>query len=271
MSLSIHLLIIDPQNDFCVPNGTLFVPGADQDMSRLAAMVDRLSSKIADIHVTLDSHRLVDIAHPIWFKDSSGNHPNPFTIITAADVESGTWTTTIPSFRERTLDYLKALESGGRYPHCIWPPHCRIGSWGHNVYPELFDSLARWESQFALVDFVTKGSNPWTEHFSGLQAEVPDPSDHTTQLNTTLIEVLEKADIVLIAGEARSHCVANTIRDLAANIDAASVSKLVLLTDAMSDVGDPPGTTMFSDLGKALIRDLTAMGAKTSTTLDFLS
>ena len=61
-----------------------------------------------------------------------------------------------------------------------------------------------------------------------------------------------------------------TDRDIVDNFDPASIGKLVLLTDAMSDVANPPGTTMFSDIGDALIRDLVGMGAKTSTTTDFL-
>ena len=85
---NIHLLVIDPQNDFCDPNGSLFVPGANEDMKRLATMVDRLKDKLADIHVTLDSHRRVDISHPIWWKSPSGAHPDPFTQITAADLEA---------------------------------------------------------------------------------------------------------------------------------------------------------------------------------------
>jgi len=268
--VNIHLLAIDPQNDFCHKDGSLFVPGATEDMERLAAMINRLKGKIDDIHVTLDSHRLVDIAHPIWYKDSAGNNPSPFTIMTAADLKSGVWTTTVPSFFTKTLKYLEDLEASGRYPHCIWPPHCLIGSSGHNVLPVLYEALADWESRFATTDYVTKGSNIWTEHFSAVQAEVPDPSDHTTQLNARLIETLEAADIVLLAGQARSHCVAHTVRDIATNFDPASVSKLVLLTDAMSDVPDPPGTTMFSDFGKQFIADLTAMGARTALTTDFL-
>jgi nicotinamidase-related amidase len=83
------LVVIDPQNDFCDPSGSLFVAGANQDMSRLAKMVKRLGKKVDDIHVTLDSHRIVDISHPLWWKDSAGKHPAPFTMITAADVDPG--------------------------------------------------------------------------------------------------------------------------------------------------------------------------------------
>ena len=266
--MEIHLLIIDPQNDFCDPDrGSLFVPGADADISRLAEMLDRLAPKIRDIHVTLDSHHPVDIAHPVFWRDGAGNHPAPFTQISAEDVRSGRWTTTLPSARERALAYLEGLESSGRYPHTVWPVHCLIGSEGHNVAPELFAALKRWEDErFAVVDYVTKGSNLWTEHFSAVQAEVPDPADPDTQINTRLIDTLERADLIVLAGEAGSHCLANTVRDIAKSFsDPTYVEKMVLLTDATSPV---PG---FESFQEEFVRDMTALGMRTSTTAELLA
>ena len=78
--MNVHCLIIDPQNDFCDPEkGSLYVPGADEDMMRLAKMVDRLRDKLTDIHVTLDSHHTVDIAHPVFWIDGSGPASAPST------------------------------------------------------------------------------------------------------------------------------------------------------------------------------------------------
>ncbi len=269
--MKIHLLIIDPQNDFCDPNGSLFVPGAQEDIGRLATMIDRLRDKLDDIHVTLDSHRKVDIAHPIWWKDSSGANPGAFTLITAADVEAGRWTTTMPSFHKRSLEYLRALEARARYPHTIWPEHCLIGDEGHNVAPVLSAAIHEWEERFAQADFVTKGSNPWTEHFSAVQAEVPDPEDPTTQINTGLIRTLEEADLVLLAGQASTHCVMNTGSDIADSFsDASYVKKLLWLTDGTSPVPDPPGTTLFSDKLADVFGELRKKGMKTGSTADVL-
>lgn len=269
--MKVHLLVIDPQNDFCDKNGSLYVPGADEDMKRLARMVERLRDKLDDIHVTLDSHRKVDISHPIWWKDSSGKHPGAFTLISAAELSTGRYTTTIPSFHERSLAYLKALEVGGRYPHTIWPEHCLIGDEGHNIAPVLSAAIHEWEERFAQAEFVTKGSNPFTEHFSAVQAEVPDPQDPTTQVNTDLITTLEEADVLLLAGEAASHCLLNTVADIAANFsDPSYVKKMVWLEDATKPVPDPPGTTLFSDKMSSVLKDLKRRGMKFSTTTDFL-
>jgi nicotinamidase/pyrazinamidase len=267
MSQNVHLVVIDPQVDFCDPAGALYVQGAEADVRRLAAMVQRVAPKLDDIHVTLDSHRLIDVAHPIFWKDSAGRHPDPFTIITAADAEAGRWLPTLPGLTRRMLEYVRALESNGRYPLCIWPPHCLIGSQGHCVIPELRAALQGWEQQrFAMVDYVTKGSNPWTEHYSAVCADVPDPSDPGTQLNTRFIQTLTEADVVVIAGEAGSHCLANTVRDVAASFgDDSAIRRLVLLEDATSPV---PG---FEQYQADFIREMRGRGMQVSTTRDFLA
>jgi nicotinamidase-related amidase len=269
--MQIELLIIDPQNDFCDPKGALYVGGAENDMSRLAAMIHRLKDKIGDIHVTLDSHHLIDIAHPIFWLNSKGQHPDPFTIVAAEDVRNGLYRATNPQFQDRVVEYVTSLESNGRYPLCIWPPHCLIGSWGYIVFPELYDALLKWETDFAMVDYVTKGSNFWTEHYSAVQADVPDPEDAGTQLNWQLIETLQKADVILLAGEARSHCLANTVKDIADNFGEENIKKMVLLEDATSDVSpDPPGTTLFSDMGEGFVKEMVSRGMQISTTVDYL-
>jgi len=271
--MKIELLVIDPQNDFCDPKGSLFVPGAEDDMKRLAAMVVRLKGKLDDIHVTMDSHHYIDIAHPIFWMDSQTNHPDPFTIITTDDVKKGLWRTTFPAFQSRAKDYVEDLEANKRYPLCIWPYHCLIGSWGYGVVPELFDSFIEWEKDFSLVDYVTKGSNFWTEHYSAVQADVPDPEDPSTQLNmgdTGLIKTLQEADIILLSGEARSHCLANTVKDIADNFGEDNIKKMTLLQDATSDVPDPPGTTMFTDIGEQFVSDMMSRGMQINTTVDFM-
>ncbi|MSQ03983.1 MAG: isochorismatase family protein [Myxococcales bacterium] len=269
----IHLLVIDPQNDFVSKTGNLSVVGAAADMDRVASMMRRIGPKLGDVHFTLDSHRKVDISHPMWWKNPAGQRPSPFTMISVADVENGVWTTTQPGAYKRSLAYVRALAATGRYPHVVWPEHCLIGDAGHNVWPLLAEAAHDWEfSQHGMVDFVTKGSNPWTEHFSAVQAEVPDPADPSTQVNTGLIRTLEEADIILLAGEALSHCVANTVRDIVTNFsDPRYAQKLVLLTDACSCVANPPGTTLFTDMATAFLRDMKAMGMKTSTTDSFLA
>lgn len=257
-----QLVIIDPQNDFCHQEGSLSVPGASDDMKRLAGFIDRHGDKLMDIHVTLDCHHFVDIAHPIFWRDQSGQEPAPFTLINKEDVLSGKWQPAHPSFIQRAKDYVTKLEEGDRYALCIWPPHCLIGSWGNGVYQPLFESLTKWEQGFAMVDYVTKGSNIWTEHYSALKADVIDPEDPSTQINTKIIETLMESDEIIFAGEAGSHCLANSVRDLY-DVAPDLIAKTTLLTDATSPV---PG---FEQLQEDFIKDLAGKGMKLATTKDY--
>ncbi len=264
---NVQLIIIDPQKDFCDPNGSLFVAGADEDMKRLAKMIERLSPKLTDIHVTMDSHRLIDISHPVWWVDGDGKAPDPFTIITAQEVKDGVWRTKQPGAQSRTLEYLQQLATSGRYPHCIWPEHCIIGDEGHQLDPNVAGAIHGWErSRYAMTDVVTKGSNPWTEHFSAVMAEVPDPEDPSTQINTQLIGILEDADITVWSGEALSHCLANSARDVASHFsDPKYIRNMVLLEDASSSVGG------FENFGTDFVKEMVDKGMQMSTTADFLA
>lgn len=269
-----HLVIVDPQMDFCTPPGTypgvktgaMFVPGADQDMKRLAAMVKRISPVLADIHIALDNHHLMDVAHPPFWKNAKGQNPGPFTLITASDLHTGVWTTTIPSFFPRMLKYVEALERGGRYWLTIWPAHCLIGTPGAAIVPELMEAVNGWEiSRRATVDFITKGSNIFVEHYSAIRAEIPDRKDPTTMPNTDFVETIEHADLVLWAGEPATQGFANTIRDAVDLMRPAAIKKMVLLTDAASAV---PG---FEKDYKAFMGEMVERGMHTSTTTGWIA
>jgi len=258
-----HLLVIDPQRDFCDPDGALAVAGGTADMERLAGFLDRNGDRIWDVHVTLDTHHFFDISHPVFWVNGAGDHPDPFTIITRGEVEDGRWRTTNPQFQKYAGDYVRKLEENNRYPLCVWPPHCLIGARGHNVAPALADALLRWErKQIGMVDYVTKGSNYRTEHYSAVQADVPDPADPTTMLNTGLIQTLEEADTLVLAGEALSHCLKFTVEDIANTFDADQVRKMVLLTDCASPVAG------FEDEGSAFVQAMIDRGMQTATTAD---
>lgn len=260
--MNLHFLIIDPQNDFADPMGSLFIPGADKDMIRLAAMIQRHLTKINRIHVTLDTHRWIHIAHPVFWVDAQNNHPEPFTIITEEDLLAGRWKTTQPDYQERATTYVKTLKAQGRYTLTIWPPHCLIGHPGNNVVAPLAEVLTRWENTFAMVNYVVKGSNMWTEHYSAVKADVTVPEDPNTLFNQKLIEELKTADLIAVSGEALSHCVANTLYDIAQAL--GDMSKIVLIGDTSSNV---PG---FEPLSEKILTDMQARGMKIVTSTDYL-
>lgn len=261
-----HLITIDPQNDFCSPKGALFVAGADADMQRLAWFVTANQGRLSEIHCSLDSHQEVHIAHPIFWVNSKGQNPAPFTQITRDDVQKGVWRAFNPRWQGIAQQYVDKLTTHARYPLVIWPAHCRIGTWGHSVVPEVIEAFMAWErATFNRVDFVAKGSNLFTEHYSAVQADVPDDSDDSTKLNTNLIGLLAAPDVdeILITGEALSHCVANTIRDIANSFGDDNIKKFTLLSDTASNV------TGFEQLGKDFVKEMTGRGMKTTTTKDW--
>lgn len=279
------MLVIDPQIDFMdSPGSTLPVPGANADMLRLATLIGRIGPKLEDIHVTLDSHRVIDVGHPGMWQDSNGKQPAPFTIISADDIRAGIWRPRSAHAKpaalggkktlgQYMLEYATALQDGGKYPLMIWPEHCLIGTPGHNVQAELATALHKWErDNFATIDFVTKGTNPYTEHYGALQAEVPMATDPNSGLNTAFLGVLAEADIVVVAGEALSHCVKETVSQIAANIGDPHISKFHILTDCSSPVPQPPGGGPdFPAIAQAWLKEMEGRGMTLTTSTEFLA
>lgn len=253
--MSNALLIIDPQNDFADPKGTLYVPGAKEDCGRLADFINKNSEKISSIKITLDSHPTYHIAHPLFWVDSNGQNPAPFTVITYQDYVNGLYKPVIEGLNRRIEDYLLALENRGRYNLCIWPPHCLTATWGYCVEEQVWNAAHQWEISHLgkNVDFIRKAVNPLTEHYSAIQAEVPDPADVTTRVNFDFIDKIKEFEHIIIAGEALSHCVANTVRDLSVYIPPY---RMIVLTDCTSNV------TGFEKVGNDFIEEFRTKGVQ---------
>lgn len=235
------LLIIDVQNDFCQPTGTLYVKGAEEDSKRIAKFITSGIDEIDYIAATLDSHYQMDIAHPAFWKDKDGNQPNPFTVISAQEVRDGKWTPRNKPVA-KVIEYLDKLAiSGGNYVHVVWPTHCLIGSTGHAIDKPVLDAIHAWEIETGRsTNYVTKGTNDMTEHFGAFRAQVPIEDRPETNINMRLLDTLSKFDNVYLTGQAKSHCVANTLSQ-ALEIAPGLASKIVVLEDCMSDVADGPG------------------------------
>lgn len=264
-SLSIALLVIDPQIDFH-SKGSLAVPGADEDAVRLSRLIDKCCSSITKIYVTMDTHQKLHIAHPMFWKNgSTGEHPAIFTTISVEDVESGKWKCTIPEFHDHSVRYVKELKKGGRFSLIIWPEHCLIGSIGHSVQPEIMESILNWE-QFTngAARFVFKGNNSLTEHYSAMKAEVELDEDPNTKYNWKFLEELKQFDRVLICGQALSHCVNFTVRDIVREWPKERTSDLIVLTDCSSSV------TGFEKEGNQFLQEMKSAGLTVATSLDII-
>lgn len=232
--MSVAFLIIDAQHDFCQPEGALFVPGAEVDIQRINALIEATGSSIDQLFLTLDTHQVLDISHPGFWRNQQGDSPAPFTVITTEMVKNQEWT---PLYHpEHVTHYLETLASNGEFEHFIWPEHCLAGTKGAALVDSLATTVRNWSIQTQRnYTTVVKGTNPLTEHFGVFQAQVPLHDAPETQLNTRLLQQLEAFDTVLIAGEARSHCVATSLKQLLSH-NQQMAERIILLEDAMSDV-----------------------------------
>lgn len=249
------LVIIDPQNDFHPPDGALGVPGAVEDTERIIWFLQRHAMDIDRVVVTLDTHHKMHIAHAGFRTNKHGKSPEPFTIIEAKDITAGTWRARQPDMEAWSLEYAQKLEAGGRFKVCIWPEHCLLGTPGHAVYQPLADALNAWAAtRMRSVTWVLKGQNNRTEMYSALKAEVELPDDPATQLNTRLVYELQSSRKLVCCGQAKSHCVNYTVRDLVDVWPADRVGDIVVLTDGCSSV---PG---FEKAGCAFEEDMIKAG-----------
>ena len=282
MTKRFTLLAIDAQNDFCdIPDSelptrgqsgnvmyrpALPVSGAHRDMQRLAEFVRRAGDRIEGIVATLDSHNHVGIERVTFWMDSTGAELAPYTMVTAADVRSGKYLPRRVELTSKVLSYLEALEaSPGRHVHMVWPVHCEIGTWGAALHDDIRGAFNDWERRhFSIVAKVTKGSNPFVEHFSIFRAEVQDPLDPSTQLNTGLIARLDQTDHILIAGEAGSHCVKRSLEDLLANLPSSNLAKVIVLTDCISPVAG------FESTWSQFLADISSQGVALCSSTDLI-
>lgn len=222
---------IDVQVDF-MDNGALGVSGANKDVARMSQFLYNNIEQFTCLMVSLDTHEPKQIFHPCWWVDEAGNHPEPFTIIRPIDLTEGRWKAMIDPALSK--NYVRHLEKAGK-ELCIWPYHCIDGTLGSSL-----------ENQFAnIVHFLSiarniplkkihKGQMPLSEMYGIIKPEY-SMSDTT---NTELLNELAQFDKIVIAGEAKSHCVLTSVKQICEYFyDKPEITrKIYVLTDCMSDI-----------------------------------
>jgi nicotinamidase-related amidase len=274
----VALMLVDTQNTFCVPGFELFVAGrsgrgAIDDNIRVCEFLYRNLARITDIVATLDTHVATQIFHPVFLVDQSGEHPPPMTAVTVEDVERGRWRVnpalagqfdgaSLEWLQDHLRYYCRRLAETGKYTLMIWPYHAMLGGLGHALVSSVaealfFHSVARQTP----TRFEIKGNRPLTEHYSVLGPEVREAHDGTPlgERNAAFIERLLGCDAVIVAGQARSHCVAWTVEDLLAEIPPDLSRKVYLLEDCTSPVV-VPGVVDFTDEANEHLRRFAARG-----------
>jgi nicotinamidase-related amidase len=260
-STRVCLLAVDVQNTFCTPEFELFVAGrsgtgALDDSRRLCAFVYHHLDLITQTVVTLDTHQAFQIFHAPFLVDAEGHHPAPYTLVTVEDVAAGRWRVDPAAAQILRLDrpdeylagYVRALADGGKYDLTIWPFHAMLAGIGHALVSAVeealfFHAIARGSQ----TRFEIKGQHELTEHYSVLGPEVLRgvSGELLGERNTALVEYLTDFDAVIVAGQAKSHCVTWTVEDLLQEVPEIA-SRLYLLEDCTSPVV-VPGAVDYSD------------------------
>ncbi len=284
----ICLVAVDVQNTFCLPGFELYVggrsgTGAIDDNRRLCEFIYRHLHRITQICPTMDTHQLLQIFHPIFLVDEKGNHPAPFTLISEKDLSDGRWKFNprlskslgiTPEYgQNHLLSYAKKLRESGKYELTIWPYHAMLGGIGHALVAAVeeavfFHSVARYSQPV----FEVKGKNPLTEHYSVLGPEVLEGPDQEpiARRDMEFIDLLLRFDAVIIAGQAKSHCVAWTISDLLENIrakDERLARKVYLLEDCTSPVVIP-GVVDYTGQAEAAFKRFADAGMNVVRSID---
>lgn len=271
-SRRIDLLLIDVQRDFCHPEGTLYVggrsgKGAIEDNQRIAEFIYRNLRQITNIRCTLDSHYNFQIFFPWFWVDQHGQSLAPHTLIKVDGRNAKQLVNTDPVGNvlkenvvpnpamtswltdkgydwlvKQCLWYNEQLAAGNRYMLYLWPPHCIVGSPGHTLSGVVDEarsthSLARVSQSWTEI----KGSNYLTENYSVLRPEVLSTWDGgiLAEKNVEFYKELVEADVLIVAGQADSHCVKSTVRDLMEEIldeNPSLARKVYIMTDCMSSV-----------------------------------
>jgi len=236
------------------------------DNIRLSEFIYRNLGNITHITATMDTHKTMQVFHAIFFVDKEGNHPAPYTDIHLSELRDGKWTfnpALAPQFgiapaygQQMMIHYAEELEKKGKYALTIWPYHAMLGGIGHALVSSVeealfFHSIAR-TTQY---DIEIKGDKPLTENYSVIGPEVlTGPMGETFGThNTKFIEQLQQFDKLIIAGQAKSHCVAWTVQDLLNDINATDpelARKIYLLEDCSSPVV-VPGVVDHTDAANA--------------------
>lgn len=282
------LLLIDVQNTFCIPGHELFVGGrsgtaAVDDNRRLCGFVYRNLRWITNITVTMDTHHPIQIFHPLFLVNEEGKHPDPFTLVSADDISTGKWkfnSNVAPSlgiepvYGQKLIEYYTTeLKKRKKFDLTIWPFHAMLGGIGHALVSAVeeaifFHAVVR----NAQPDIIIKGRHPLTEHYSALGPEIrQDQTGNTlSEKNENIIKKIYEYDAVVIAGQAKSHCVAWTVEDLMMELkqrDPSLLTKIYLLEDCTSPVVIPD-VVDFTDLANETFNTFADAGMRVVRSAD---
>lgn len=269
------LVLIDVQNTFCLPDFELFVGGASgmgavHDNRRLTEFIYKHLGGFSHITATMDTHRPIHIFHALFLVDEDGNHPPPNTMITHQEVVDGEWRVNPAAVKSQGIEpehaqnflihYTSELAEKQKFDLTVWPYHSMLGGIGHALVASVeeavfFHSVAR----HTQPDFIIKGQKILTEHYSAVGPEVLKDQDgrQLAHKDQSLLEIVQNHQKVIVAGQAKSHCLAWTISDLLDQIletDPSLAERMYLLEDCTTPIVIPDVVDFSDDARRAFER-----------------
>ncbi|KAI0331241.1 Isochorismatase hydrolase [Cubamyces sp. BRFM 1775] len=172
------LLVVDMQEDFCPPDGSLAVPGGRD----IIPVINELLQLPFVLKIATKDH------HPQDHVSFASNHPGATPFVSSCTI-------TNPANPAET------------YETRLWPDHCVVGTPGNALVPEL-DACA--------VDAVVlKGTDPRVEMYSAFRSPLRSPplASAVSELEGRL-RAAEVTD-VFVVGLAGDYCVKCTALDAA--------------------------------------------------------
>jgi nicotinamidase-related amidase len=243
------------------------------NFKRSAKVINHNRQKIKKIWRTGDAHPLLHIGHGVSWMNAHGDSPSPFTRISSDEIDAGIWFARKPSRRDWFFKYAWELEKRGNKALIIWPEHGLAGTYGQCFFPDIDEAVRAWEAEMQTSAFTLwKGRNWNVEMYSPFHAEVPDPADPTTNLNTALLDEIDNSPgIKLLAGDALSHCFGDAILDIARYVPRRRLSDYFVLTDCTSPIDAVPGGPDFPAIGRAILAEVESLGMRLTTSEEFLN
>lgn len=130
-------------------------------------------------------------------------------------------------------DYVEHLEKDGKKTLVVWSYHCIQGTTGcalENQFANMiyFHSVAK---RYAFQPIV-KGQDPLSEMYGIIKPEY----DTKGYINIKFLNKIEQYDKIFIGGEAKSHCVMESIKQILDHYETRPevTKKIYILDDCMS-------------------------------------
>lgn len=212
------LFIVDPQNDFVDPAGSLYVKGAEAAIDNICKL---LKERDFDrVIVSQDSHQYYHIGHSEFWKEK----PEPGTVIKISEISRNEFVPALCDY-ENSKDVIRRIYERNSRDIRIWPHHCIEGSWGYSFPDRLVQALNDWSaSHLRPYEVYQKGKNPFCESFSLLDEYTPD-------FNGTIL--------FSICGFCKDICVYETLKAIVdADILPRYLEKLELIEECSTAFGE---------------------------------